>query len=127
MRNSSLFIGPIGLLFAPVLLLTLPLILAPSLAATLPRNIELALLLLGGGYVFTLGAIHFAVSSRPPDRLIPRWLSEDDGQQGFVRPKPGMYDKLTLLVGLTGVLFGVGLVLGGLVLAIAPQTFGWYG
>src|SRR5262245_8721262 len=53
--------------------------------------------LVGAGYfLFSLAVISILLF-RPPDRLIPRWLVEDDSRVGYVAPPPGLEDRFWLV------------------------------
>ena len=53
--------------------------------------IGLAMALFGGFVV---------LASRPPRWLVPAWVPKDDGEAGYVPPKPDWFDRIVTAVGL---------------------------
>jgi hypothetical protein len=87
-RNAPLVIPFFVVAFAGPLVLLAPSTFGLRLDLDLPHRVE-GLVLFGvlGTFLTSMG-LSCAFMFRPPARLVPRWLRDEDDAIGYVRPKP---------------------------------------
>jgi hypothetical protein len=109
-----------GLLLPSLLLLSAKVFLESFIDLDLPDPIIGFLLLVSFGLLFLGVGTTASLSFRPPRRLMPDWLVEEDARIGFRSPDPDRFDKLMfILFGPPFVVAGAALLVAGLVYLVA--------
>jgi hypothetical protein len=116
-RNIPLVIHILAGLWIPLLLVDAPALLNLQLPV-LPRRVEVLLMFGYASYFFLSVAVVDVLLYRPPIRLIPAWLREDDRRLGYTPPKTDRFDKIVLAFSLPFFLIGIGLFVAGLVISV---------
>jgi hypothetical protein len=122
LRNQIFTRIILGSLLLPAIVATAPLVWIPGL--TLSSDQETVAFLGIVGYLASVVGLVTALASRPPTRLIPRWVREEDERLGYVAPRADWFDGLLFVAFSLFAICGIAAVLGGLAFAVDPGLFG---
>jgi hypothetical protein len=105
-RNAWIVMPVLAGGFIPLLVVTAPATLGIALPQ-FPMGLQQLLVLGSLAYAFLLFGTVPVLLYRPPRRLVPGWIVEDDRRTGYAPPKPGLLDRAFLLLGLAFLALGV--------------------